>query len=123
MPHDFRTIEQFVQILDDIAEQSLKDRDGFRAVGNVFGEGVNTGRMVLAQRLAATVRTSNIGIVYPPPEQASERPGCGDVIATMNRVYGKMAAPPIPCNRADGICTGGINCERIAGCYSIPRTP
>lgn len=67
MPHHFRTIEQFVQLLDTRAQlardraimaKSKKASTIWHAEAEAYGE------------IASIVRTSNIGIVYPPPEPA-----------------------------------------------------
>ena len=96
MPHHFRTIEAFVQLLEDRAKlaqqrgvlsKTRRARCGWIGEAQTYSD------------VAHIVRTSNIGIVYPPPEVARD----------------------IKCNRADSVCTGGENCKRIGMCYSIER--
>lgn len=79
MPHNFRTIEQFVQLLEAAIEQNKEHANSHR-IGvrdNYYDGGVKAYEHVLS-----ILRTSNIGIVYPPPEQEHGDPHkfCGGFV-------------------------------------------
>jgi hypothetical protein len=66
MPHEFRTIEQFVQLLDEWSHKSMEasKQPSFTDRQAGFEMGLSRAYAGMAQIL----RTSNIGIVYPPTE-------------------------------------------------------
>ena len=88
MPHHFRTIEQFVQLLEEKISASVVDPIG-RAKVSAYVEVLDI------------LRTSNIGIIYPPPEQEHEWPWEKDCYYVFNG-----CAHPDQC-RAVGQCAVG----------------
>lgn len=64
MPHKFRTIEQFVQLLEqlrDAADASALSITSDRELKTAYAHAAHA-----YDHIAGIVRTSNLGIVYPP---------------------------------------------------------
>lgn len=72
MPHHFRTIEAFVQLLEQKAQEAdAASKRMTIARGYSF---TKEGERNAYNAVAEILRTSNIGIVYPPPEQKRDLP-------------------------------------------------
>jgi hypothetical protein len=64
MPHHFRTIEQFVQLLEDRKDGCFTWRGKCASHSQEYYRGAEDAY----RHVLSILRTSNIGIVYPPPE-------------------------------------------------------